>query len=433
MKPYVKILHKVDIDFQRALNQLKNDPLFSIETTLYTDNDKERIAHIWKDLVKPFLVVRWIIRSLYWRSFFGFGNKNSFVVKYASVITYYNMVYELRESFGYHEEFIRQYLDDTFPENYSTLARYMYHVRFYTILVYPREFFLTLRDEVHSSLQEIFDRPEKSAWMVEKRFIHDWINIWYYIRYRISLVISFISKRFGMFISHIYFTHRDTGRIESANIAKILNNISPGDILITRRNWAATNVSIPGFWKHMSMYIWTGEYIKQNYRESLSHIELNDNAHYIIEAVGTGVHIITLGELCLHNDYLGVMRTNFSQSKTQRAIAKTLTQINIPYDFTFNYYSDVNQVCSALITKAYLPEYAEDEGLHITLTRIATGITYPPHDILKKINAEYNTEKSELFFVGFIDSREKTGENFISTESEFLSTVHRSRLSFFLP
>ena len=62
------------------------------------------------------------------------------------------MVYELRECFGKHEEFLRQYLDDTFVENYSTLARYMYHVRFYSVLIYPREFFLTLRDEVFESL-----------------------------------------------------------------------------------------------------------------------------------------------------------------------------------------------------------------------------------------------------------------------------------------
>ena len=93
----------------------------------------------------------------------------------------------------------------------------------------------------------------------------------------------------------------------------------------------------------------------------------------------------------------------------------------------------MNHVCSALITKAYLPEYKDDEGLHITLTRIATGITYPPHDILKKMNEEKQSEQSELSFVAFIDTSEKRGSNFISTEQAFLGTLHRSRLSFFLP
>ena len=58
-----------------------------------------------------------------------------------------------------------------------------------------------------------------------------------------------------MFMSHIYFTRRNTGRIEAVHIENIQTMILPGDVLITRRNWAATNISIPGFWKHMSMYI----------------------------------------------------------------------------------------------------------------------------------------------------------------------------------
>lgn len=433
MKPYAKILQSIDKEFNQALRELQSDSIFLRTDWLYSTDDKRRIAKIWKKVVKPFGSLKKIIRSMYWRSFFGFWNKNSFVVQYASVITYYNMVYELRECFGKHEEFLRQYLDDTFIENYSTLARYMYHVRFYSVLIYPREFFLTLRDEVLESLWSLFDRPERSAWNIEKRFFHDWINIWYYIRYRITLLISFISKRFGMFMSHIYFSRRDTGRIEPIHIENIQTMISPGDILITRRNWAATNISIPGFWKHMSMYIWTGKYLRENYMNSVIKSTLDDTAHYIIEAVGTGVRITTLWELASHNDYLGIMRPNFSRTKIERAISKVLSQVNVQYDFTFNYYSDMNHVCSALITKAYLPEYWEDEGLHITLTRIATGITYPPHDILKKMNTENQSGQSELSFVAFIDSKEKTGENFISTEQAFLSTLHRSRLSFFLP
>ena len=431
MKPYPKLLHSIDIEFQKALQEFKADWVFLRTDWLYSTDDKIRIAKIWKKIVKPFRLLKKIIRYMYWRSLFGFWNKNSFVVQYASIISYYNMVYDLRDCFGNHEEFLRQYLDDTFRENYSTLARYMYHIRFYTILIYPREYFLTLRDEVDPSLSKIFDRPDRSAGKIEKRFSHDWINIWYYFRYRISLVISWVSKRFGMFISHIYFSRRDSGRITIETLEKILPTMKPGDIIISRRNWAATNVSIPWFWKHMSMYIGTGEYLKKEYKENVSK-NLVNNSHYIIEAVGTGVHITPIQELAFHNDYLGVMRTRFSSSRIQRAIQKTLTQVNVPYDFSFNYYSDANHVCSALITKAYLPEYIDDEWLHITLSRIATGITYPPNDILKKINAEYCTDEQELDFVAFIDSREKTGENFISTEKEFLATVNRPRLSFLL-
>lgn len=152
MKPYVVLLDSIDNEFSQALAELKHDPFILRTDGLYSTDDKLRIAIIWRKILKPFASLKKLIRSMYWRSFFGFGNKNNFVVHYASIITYYNMVYELRESFGNHEEFIRQYLDDSFRINYSTLARYMYHLRFYSILLYPREFFLTLRDEVDPSL-----------------------------------------------------------------------------------------------------------------------------------------------------------------------------------------------------------------------------------------------------------------------------------------
>lgn len=163
MKPYVKILTSIDRDFDKALTMLRTDPLFSSDATIYTEDDKARIAYIWKNVVRPFLKLRKIIRRLYWRSFLTFGSKNSFVVKYAAIVTYYNMVYELQQSFGRHEEFLRQYLDDTFTENYSTLARFMYHVRFYSILSYPYEYYLTLRDEVDTSLAPLFEREPRAA------------------------------------------------------------------------------------------------------------------------------------------------------------------------------------------------------------------------------------------------------------------------------
>lgn len=144
MKPYVHILESIDREFAEAIDELRSDILFSSTQTLYTDEEKRRIKYRWMRIVRPFRALRSLIRGAYWRSFIFRGNTNSFVIRYAATITYYNMMYELQRSFGPHEEFIRQYLDDTFSENYTTLARYMYHVRFYTTILYPYEYFLLL-------------------------------------------------------------------------------------------------------------------------------------------------------------------------------------------------------------------------------------------------------------------------------------------------
>lgn len=432
MKPYVTILTSVDSDFQKALEEFQADPLFSRTDNLYTKSDKERIARIWNDILRPFWVLKWILRALYWRSFLAFGSKNSFVVKYATIVTYYNMLYQLRVSFWSHEEFLRQYLDDTFKENYSTLARYMYHVRFYSILIFPYEFFLSLKDQVDISLIPLFLRKEKIQGTFQEWTSLGYINIWYYLRYRMSLLLSWVSKHGWRLMMHIRISKRKNGFISIENIEKILLKMQPWDILLTRQNWAATNLNIPGFWKHMAMYIWTGKYLKENHQSSDIH-HLKDDVHYIIEAVGLWVQIVSFESLCYHNDYLWVVRPIFTSKKIINAIQKTVELVGRGYDYSFNYYSDVHYVCSTLVTKAYLPESIDAEGIHITLTRIATGITYPPNDLVKKMNIEFWTSMNQLDFVWFIDSSEKLGTNFLADRTAFLQSAFRPKLSFFLP
>ncbi len=270
MKNYPRILNAIDKEFEVAFERLRSDPLFSSSQVIYMEDDKARIALLWKDIVKPFLKLRKILRFVMWRSFLSFGSKNSFVVKYATVTTYYSMVYRLQESFGPHEEFLRQYLDDTFSENYSTLARYMYHVRFYSVLSYPHEYFLTLRNEVDPSLNPLFDRSVKITTNIEKRWNHDLVNIWYHIRYRIGLLLAWIAKHGGRIMMHIRVTSRKHGLITMENLEQFTNLLEPGDILLTRQNWGATNLNIPGFWKHMAMYVGTGKYLEQNFPDQVT-------------------------------------------------------------------------------------------------------------------------------------------------------------------
>ena len=72
MKNYPILLSDIDRDFSLALKNLRSDPLFSSDQTLYTDDDKIRIARLWKDIILPFQSLQKIIRSLMWRSFFTF-------------------------------------------------------------------------------------------------------------------------------------------------------------------------------------------------------------------------------------------------------------------------------------------------------------------------------------------------------------------------
>jgi uncharacterized protein YycO len=158
----------------------------------------------------------------------------------------------------------------------------------------------------------------------------------------------------------------------------------------------------------MAMYVGTGKYLRENFPlPAIEKLALHDSTHYIIEAIGAGIQIIPIEALAGHNDYISALRPRLSDTKKIHALERSLLQIGKAYDYSFNFYSDVNYVCSTLVTKAYLPDSIGEEGVHITLTRIGIGITYPPNDLVKKYREEYGTTNQELDFVGFIDSREK--------------------------
>ncbi len=431
MKDYPRILLEIDWSFRITLERFRADSLFQRDEGIYTDDDKKRIALHWREILVTFHSLKRLMRGLSCRSLFS-RKKEVFVLRYSAVTTYYSMVCELQESFGVHEAFIRQYLDEQFRENYSTLARYMYRWSFYSFLIYPREFFLTLRDEVSPELDPLFDRPIHAVSDLDRRIMHDGVNIWYYIRFRILILLSWLTKYIGTILARIHITRRMHWLIFRDHGEVLLSTMQSWDVLVTRRNWVATNIGIPWFWKHMTMYIGTWGFIRDHFHTA-NLPSLDPDTHYVIEAVGDGVRIIPFFSLLLENDYLWVLRPRLTEAKKISAIGKTLSLLGRGYDYSFNYYSEVNYVCSTLVTKAYLPESDTDEWIHITLTRIGTGITYPPNDIVKKFREENATERQELDFVGFIDSSEKWQENFISTQSEFLATATRPRLSFFLP
>jgi uncharacterized protein YycO len=105
----------------------------------------------------------------------------------------------------------------------------------------------------------------------------------------------------------------------------------------------------------MAMYVGTGNFLLENYQEISVKKNIVPHEHYIIEAIGSGVRLVSLTELCLQKDYIAAVRPRFTDEKILDAIEKTLKLIGKPYDFSFNYYTDAQFVCSTLVTKAYLP------------------------------------------------------------------------------
>lgn len=224
--------------------------------------------------------------------------------------------------------------------------------------------------------------------------------------------------------------------ISPAQIESLKTHLKPGDIMLQRREWYATNVGIPGFWTHAALYIGTPKerreyFTSQEAREWVKHqgsedgmIESLLQQKYpqkylqsiqprehgtmprVLEAIGEGVSFTTL-EHSAAADSIVVLRPNLSQKSIASALTEAFRYSGRPYDFNFDFRTDSEVVCSELIYKAY--EGTENTpGLSLPLTEVLNRPLLSPNEIAHLFDKEYGTRNQQLLFVAFLDGDEKS-------------------------
>jgi hypothetical protein len=340
---------------------------------------------------------------------------------------YFYILQELLLNFWDHERFIRQLIKENRKHNYWRFAQFIYkpkYINIYnilTILLYPYKMLIDKNVYEYIKVWKFINNPFK-------RIRTDSSNLYFHCKHTTDKWMFKIMRIVGNFIAHIRFSKRKKWLITDKNLNKYLDIAKPGDILLTRWNWNATNISIPGFWKHMSLYMWTGKYLMDRFECK----KLDKKLHYIIESTSDWVLLKPIEELTKHNDYLWVIRSIFSVNKRERIIQKALDQRGKWYDYIFNFYSDNSLVCSELVLKSYAKDDKNDEWFNIELENIWMWVTFPPNNIMKILHRYSHKKKPKIFPCFFIDSIEKTHKNFVSWNKAFLKSGKRPRFSFLL-
>lgn len=328
-----------------------------------------------------------------------------------------------------HEYYVRVLLDENFKKDYWYYTRYIYLPRHLNILNTPNVFIEAFSGKLDKNIFKLLNKIKHIDWI--NRLGADYNNIFFYIKYRFDKLLFIISKYFWHIISKTRFSSRTNWLIKTKNLEKYLEIAKPWDIFLTRWNWNASNISIPGFWKHMSMYLWTWKYLKNNFKWDFLK-DLKDWHQYIIEATWNGINIVDIYDFTSKNDYLWVFRTTFKSEKILRTIKNSLTNLWKWYDHIFNFYSDKKLVCTALVLKSYAKEFKNDEWIDIELEKIGISLTYPPNNFVKKVAEEWEKKNPILKWVFFIDSLEKDWSNFVNSIDELLLSRTRPKLSIFL-
>ncbi|MBN2023807.1 MAG: hypothetical protein JW809_13555 [Pirellulales bacterium] len=165
-----------------------------------------------------------------------------------------------------------------------------------------------------------------------------------------SLWVSDISTRPG---------HRPHLPAEVAQ--RLADVLQPGDVLVTRKEFAATNYFLPGYWKHAALYLGEpGDLVAlgleghENVRPRWAQLLAPDETRprRVLEALKDGVHIRPVRSP-LESDAVTILRPHLGRDDRAEALARALFHEGKPYDFDFDFTRSDRLVCTEVVYRAY--------------------------------------------------------------------------------
>jgi hypothetical protein len=197
--------------------------------------------------------------------------------------------------------------------------------------------------------------------------------------------------------------------VSGDQIAALRRRLQPGDLIFERRDWALTNVGLPGFWPHVAMYVGTPDERRRIFGDDFERrLRARDPQQYdarfaaatVVEAIGEGVVTSTF-EHSADADSVAVVRPLLEPGPIGEAIARAFAYVGRPYDFEFDFVTDDRIVCTELVYKAY------EGALALPVMRMAGRSVSPANDYVRWFDEQYDGRRA-LDFVGFLDGYLRT-------------------------
>jgi hypothetical protein len=218
--------------------------------------------------------------------------------------------------------------------------------------------------------------------------------------------------------------------VDPTTIAEIVPLLRPGDILLERRSWHASNAFLPGFWPHVALYVGDLQDLERlgiaDEPEVVSRLESflgqtpDGHPYRVIEALGEGVIFNTV-EHSLHADHVAVLRPRLGEPQIATAIVTAFRHQGKPYDFQFDFFTADRLVCTELVYRAYR------DLLRLDLVRIMGRDTLPAIELVRKYARELGAPGQELDLVLFLDGDPACGCAVEADEATFIASADRMR------
>ncbi|MEJ2422741.1 MAG: YiiX/YebB-like N1pC/P60 family cysteine hydrolase [Acidobacteriota bacterium] len=264
-----------------------------------------------------------------------------------------------------------------------------------------------------------------------------------------------IQRGVSLQLSRMRLPVRDGWLIRPEQVEALVGRLQPGDILLQRREWAFTNLGLPGFWTHSALYIgtpeerkvlgtdpetrdWLRREMKQDgdlecclsgsygdsYAQCLGKLE-DGHAVRIIEALGPGVILNSLQTSC-ECDGLAVLRPRLRPVEKAAAVVRAFHYLGRPYDFQFNFATDSAVVCSELVAKGYEPAGGL-KGLVMPVMEIAGHTVTPPNTFARLYDEQAGSSERQFDLVVFLDGNEGAGRASEAGPEEFRESWKRPK------
>ena len=251
-------------------------------------------------------------------------------------------------------------------------------------------------------------------------------------------------------IGNIHVGDRKDKFITVEQIQDMKKSLEPGDILLYRKNWYASNLGIPGFWTHAGIYTGSledmdiffkdvfpyrryssmSELLKAEHEKIYKVFNENDTRGYAPSVVESQTHgtLVQSIESSASVDYFAVVRSKLSKDELREVLLTSFGHYGKPYDYAFDLDTKDEIYCSELVYDAYL-KTSKSQGVTFPKSKVSGRIMVPPSAIIEKFATEFDTVNSELRFVYFLDASEVTKKAFVSDAKAFAQTLTRPKYS----
>ncbi|MCD4762194.1 hypothetical protein K8R32_04530 [bacterium] len=444
--------------------ELVGNPIFFKEE--FSADEREQLKSDWDRLVgvlgeaeRLSEIHRYFSRLPF--SVFSREAARSFIISYSLYVKKYEIFHRLMTQVG-SNEYAKKIFDERVDmlgsgEHYTKITRYYFQPKTIIKLNMGRiylgvlnmfgneekfgEVYTILRNKAersHDYIAENIDRTLLNALLVGKdKFEKGMFDTWFPLQ-----------KTTASLMGNLYISNRKEKFITLEQIKEMKKYLMPGDILVERRNWFASNIGIPGFWPHVVLYLGTLNeadlyfkdlfpyksyesfriLVKEEYPQAFLAYKDTDKDGFqyaVIEAKAEGVLFHTLEE-STDADYVGAMRPRLEKEDIMLAILRAIANYDKPFDYDFDFETRDEFVCSELVYDAYL-SFNGKKGLDFKLDEMAGRKYISPTNMVKKLYDERNETARQLDFVYFLDGNETLEKAFVKNEAEFITTWTRAK------